>query len=64
MKNTCLNCYSVEKVIRNMYLLVLQELGDLPGDLTAKNSWGLFTGNDGVPFRLCQCETKGMILTM
>ena len=30
MENSCLNSYSVEKAICNMYLSVLQELGDLP----------------------------------
>ena len=38
MENSCLNIYSVEKVIRNMNLSVLQELGNLlVGRLTVTN---------------------------
>ena len=51
-ENTFLNSYSIEKAIFNMNLSVLQELGDLPGSLTAKNYWGLFTVNDGVPLEV------------
>ena len=32
-----------------MKISVLQELGDLPGELTAKNELGIFKGNDQVP---------------